>query len=86
MDRSKSMVAVGLEVGPGVLLQTWGVGHMYSGRFGTGIAIMFSYWVLQAINAALVSFFGLGIITGILTFLGFLVFCPTNVLSSRSPR
>jgi hypothetical protein len=85
MDRSKSMVAVGLEVGPGVLLQTWGVGHMYSGKFGTGLAIMFSYWVLQAINAMLVSFFGLGIITGFLTFLGYLVFCPTNVLSSRRP-
>ena len=86
MDRSKSMIAVGLEVGPGVLLQTWGVGHLYAGRTGTGLAIMFSYWVLQAINAALVSFFGLGLVTGFLTFLGFLVFCPTNVLSSSAPR
>jgi hypothetical protein len=85
MDRSKSMVAVGLEVGPGVFLQTWGVGHMYSGRFGTGLAIMFSYWVLQAINVMLMGFFGLGFITYALTFLGFLAFCPTNVLSSRSP-
>jgi hypothetical protein len=86
MDRSKSMVAVGLEVAPGVLFQTWGFGHLYAGRYGTGIALMVSYWVLQAINVALTGFFGLGFVTGALTFLGYLVFCPTNVLSSTSPR
>ena len=86
MTRNQSMVAVGLEVAPGILLQTWGVGHLYSGRWGTGIAIMFTYWVLQAINAMLTPFFGLGFVTGALTFLGFLVFCPTNVLDSRGNR
>ena len=85
MDRNKSMVAVGLEVGPGVFLQTFGVGHMYKGRFGTGLAIMFSYWVLQAINAMLIPFF-IGWITGPLTFLAYLIACPTNVLESRPSR
>jgi hypothetical protein len=85
LTRSQSMTAVGLEVVPG-LFGFWGIGHLYAGRVGTGLALMVSYWVLQAINAALVSFFGLGILTGGLTFLGYLVFCPTNVLSSRSSR
>ena len=82
MNRQQSMVAVGLEVGPGLLLQTFGVGHMYAGRFGTGIALMFTYWVLQAINTMLMPFF-IGLITFPLTLLGFLLFCPTNVLDSR---
>lgn len=82
MNRQQSMVAVGLEVGPGLFLQTFGVGHIYSGKFGTGVALMFTYWVLQAINAMLLPFL-IGWITMPLTFLGFMVFCPTNVLESK---
>lgn len=83
MTRNESMVAVGLEVGPGVFLQTFGIGHMYSGRVGAGVAIMFTYWVLQAINAMLMPFM-IGFVTAPLTFLAFLVACPTNVLESRA--
>ena len=86
LTRSQSMTAVGLELVPGVLFATWGLGHFYSGRWSTGLAVMVSYWVLQAINVALTGFFGLGFLTGALTFLGYLVFCPTNVLSSGSNR
>ncbi len=85
MTRNESMVAVGLEVGPGLLLQTFGVGHMYSGRMGLGLAIMFGYWVLQAINIALMSVM-IGFVTYPLTLLAFLVACPTNVLDSGSRR
>jgi hypothetical protein len=85
MTRNESMVAVGLEVGPGVLLQTFGIGHMYSGRTSTGLAIMFAYWVLQAINAMLMPFM-IGFVTAPLTFLAFLIACPTNVLESGSRR
>jgi TM2 domain-containing membrane protein YozV len=82
VDRQQSMVAVGLEVVPGAVFQTFGVGHLYAGRVSTGLAIMISYWILQAVNAALIPFF-IGWITAPLTFLAYLVFCPTNVLESR---
>jgi len=85
MTRNQSMLAVGLEVGPGVFLQTFGVGHLYAGRWGAGLAIMFSYWVLQAINTALLPFL-IGWITMPLTFLAYLVACPTNLLESRASR
>ena len=85
MTRNESMVAVGLEVGPGLLLQTFGVGHMYSGRMSLGLAIMFGYWVLQAINIALMPFM-IGFVTYPLTLIAFLVACPTNVLDSGSRR
>jgi hypothetical protein len=77
-----SMVAVGLEVGPGTLLQTFGVGHLYQGRVQAGIAIMFSYWVLQAINGYLIAFGGLGLVTGFLTWLAFTIGSSTDVLKS----
>jgi TM2 domain-containing membrane protein YozV len=85
VTRQESMVAVGLEVGPGTLLQTFGIGHLYAGKVGTGIAIMFAYWCLQAINAMLLPL-GIGWITGALTWLAFVVLSPTNVLSSAPRR
>lgn len=81
MNRQQSMVAVGLEVGPG-LFGAFGLGHMYSGKVGMGVALLLSYWVLQTINFMLMPFV-IGWITAPLTFLGFMVFCPTNVLESR---
>jgi len=84
MTPRQNAVAVGLEVGPGLLLQTFGIGHLYSGKIGTGLAIMLSYWLLQAINAALV-FVWIGLITAPLTWLAYMVLAPTNVLRT-SPR
>jgi TM2 domain-containing membrane protein YozV len=84
MDRQQSMVAVGLEAGPG-LLGFFGMGHMYSGRVGTGLMIMISYWVLQAINIFVLMPLLIGWITTPLTMLAYMVAAPTNVLSSR-PR
>jgi TM2 domain-containing membrane protein YozV len=82
MGRHNNALAIGLEVGPGFFFQTFGIGHIYAGRASTGIAIMFSYWVLQAINLLLASVW-IGLITGPLTWLAFMVFAPTNVLDSR---
>lgn len=79
MNRNQTMLAVGLEVGPGALLQTFGIGHLYAGRTGTGLAIMFGYWVLQAINALLVGVW-IGLVTMPLTWLAFMVLAPTNLL------
>jgi TM2 domain-containing membrane protein YozV len=85
MTRQESMVAVGLEVGPGLLLQTFGIGHLYAGKVGTGLAIMFAYWFLLAVNAFLTTFL-IGFVTGPLTWLAFMVLSPTNVLSSAPRR
>ena len=81
-DTQNSMVAVGLEVGPGAFLQTFGVGHLYQGRIKAGLGFMLSYWVLQAINAWLIGFWGLGLVTGFLTWLAYMVVAPTDVLKS----
>jgi hypothetical protein len=79
VNRNQTMLAVGLEVGPGTLLQTFGIGHMYAGRYSTGLAIMFSYWVLQAINTMLMSV-GIGFVTAPLTWLAYMIFAPTNLI------
>ncbi|MEZ4241485.1 MAG: hypothetical protein R3F59_36115 [Myxococcota bacterium] len=82
LDRQQSMVAVGLEAVPG-LFGFFGLGHMYSGKVGTGLLIMISYWVLQGINVALMPFL-IGWITAPLTFLAYMGGSTTNLLSSRS--
>ncbi len=81
-DRQNSMVAVGLEVGPGAIFQTFGIGHIYQGRLKAGLGFMFSYWGLQMVNAWLVSLWGIGLLTGFLTWLAFMVIAPTDVLKS----
>ena len=80
MNRNQTMFAVALEVAPGTVFQTFGIGHLYAGKTTTGVALMISYWILQAVNAALTPFFGIGFVTGFLTWLGFMVFAPTNLL------
>lgn len=82
MNRNQTMFAVALEVAPGTFFGTFGIGHLYAGKVSTGAALMISYWILQAVNFALTGFFGLGVLTGALTWLGFVVFAPTNLLGS----
>jgi len=58
--------------------------HVANGNPGFGYStIMLAYWVLQAVNIALMSVM-VGFVTYPLTLLAFLVACPTNVLESRS--
>jgi len=83
LARHSNAVAVGLEVVPGFLFQTFGIGHMYAGRFGAGLAIMITYWVLQAINVLLMGIW-VGFVTAPLTWLAFTIFAPTNVLDSSA--
>ena len=85
MTRQESMVAVGLEVGPGLLFQTFGIGHLYAGKVGTGLAIMVSYWCLQAVNVLLMALL-VGYVTAPLTWLAYMVLSPTNVISSTPRR
>lgn len=77
-----SMVAVGLEVGPGALFQVFGLGHLYQGRVAAGLAIMFGYWALLAVNLWLVGFWGLGLVTGFVTWIAFLFLSATDVIES----
>ena len=65
-------LAVALELLGGFFLQTFGVGHLYSGNIGLGLGLMFGYWVLTAINFAL-CFVLVGIITWPLTWLAFMI-------------
>jgi len=85
MAKHSNALAIGLEVGPGFLFQTFGIGHIYAGRAGTGVALMFGYWVLQAINTALMSVW-IGFITAPLTWLAFMILAPTNVLDESAGR
>ena len=85
MTRNQTMLAVGLELGPGTLLQTFGLGHLYAGKTGAGLGILISYWVLQAINTLLMSVW-IGFITAPLTWLAYAVMTPTNLLSESSSR
>jgi TM2 domain-containing membrane protein YozV len=79
VNKNQTMLAVGLEVGPGAVFQTFGIGHLYAGKVGMGLGLMIGYWVLQAINLALTPFL-IGYLTGPLTWLAFMVFAPTNLL------
>ncbi len=86
MTRNQQMLAVGLEVAPGTFFGTFGIGHLYSGRIGTGVVLMIAYWAALAINAMLIPFGGLGFVTGILTWLGFSVFASTNLIGDDLRR
>lgn len=46
-------VAVLLELLPGLLLQTFGIGHLYAGRTGLGLLFMFGYWAVTFVNVLL---------------------------------
>lgn len=81
MTRQQSMTAIGLEAAPGTFLMTFGVGHLYAGRFGTGLLLMVTYWVLQAVNLLLMPFV-IGWFTFSLTWLLYLVFSTTDLLDS----
>ncbi|MCB9675182.1 MAG: hypothetical protein H6737_08695 [Alphaproteobacteria bacterium] len=65
-----------LELLPG-WFQVFGLGHIYQGRIGMGLFIMFSYWGLQFVNA-LLSMVLIGFLTGPLTWLFYMVTAPMN--------
>ena len=81
MTKEQNAIAIGLELAPGAFFQTFGIGHMYSGRFMTGLAIMISYWALQSVNTLLMAVW-IGFITFPLTWLAYMFFCPTNVIDT----
>lgn len=74
--REVQWVPVLLELIPG-WFQVFGIGHIYQGRLGMGLFIMFSYWGLQFVNM-LLSFVLIGFVTGPLTWLFYMVTAPMN--------
>lgn len=77
--------AVLLEVLFGFVFQTFGIGHIYQGRVGMGLFIMFSYWALQALNVFLTLFL-IGLVTAPLTFLFYMVAAPMNAADHGRSR
>ena len=69
------VVAVLLEVLPGLFLQTFGIGHMYAGNIGVGLLFMFGYWFVQFINI-LLCFVLIGFITLPLCYILALIISP----------
>jgi hypothetical protein len=76
-----SGTAIVLELLPGFFLQWFGWGNIYAGDVGGGLALMFGYWVLAAINFAL-CFVLVGFFTWPLTWIAFAILSP--ILASKA--
>lgn len=68
-------IAVVLEVLPGIMLQTFGIGNIYAGNVGVGVLLMVGYWVLAVLNF-LLCFLFIGFITWPLTWVAFMILSP----------
>ncbi len=79
---SNTGLAIVAEAVPGFFLQTFGIGHMLSGEILKGLGVMFLYWILQSINAALCLVL-IGFITAPLTWLAFMVLSPANIAANE---
>jgi TM2 domain-containing membrane protein YozV len=80
--------AVLLEILPGFFFQTFGIGHIYAGRLGTGLLFMFGYWFVQFINLLLCLIL-VGFITLPLCFLLAIIISPilaSNAASRGAPQ
>lgn len=74
-EKKDSTTAVLLEVLPGFFLWTFGIGHIYAGNVGTGLAFMFGFWALSAVNVGL-AFCGIGFFTAPACWLLFMILSP----------
>lgn len=63
-------IALILELVPGMFLQTFGIGNLYAGNIGWGIALMFGYWIAATVNFLLL-FVLIGFVTWPLTWCAF---------------
>ncbi|MEM6822882.1 MAG: hypothetical protein AAF558_13195 [Verrucomicrobiota bacterium] len=74
-------IAMLLEVLPGIFFQTFGIGNIYAGNVGLGLILMFSYWVLAAVNFVLL-FVLIGFVSWPLTFVFYLIFSAISAQSA----
>lgn len=83
--RQDNTVPVMLELLPGLLIQTFGIGHIAQGRVGMGLFIMLSYWIVQGINLLLMGLL-IGFVTYPLTFLFYAIAAPLNAADWKGER
>ena len=76
-------LAVVLEMIPGLMAQTFGIGTIYAGRVATGLFMMFGYWFLQLVNL-LLCLVVVGFITLPLTWVAFMIVAP--IVANESAR
>jgi hypothetical protein len=76
-------LAVALELLGGTFLQTFGIGHLYTGRVGLGLGLMFGYWALTALNFFLCFVF-VGFITWPICWLAMMILSP--ILASSGAK
>ncbi len=81
MNSRQNAIAVGLELVPGGLFQVFGLGHIYAGRVGRGVASMVASWVREA-GSALLAAGWIGVIPAPVTWLAFSVFSATDVIDT----
>lgn len=74
-----------LEVLGGLLIQTFGIGHIYSGHVARGLFIMIGYWIVQGINVGLMLVL-IGWVTLPIVWLLTIVISPLWAASSCSSR
>lgn len=65
-------VAVLLELVFGLTFQTFGVGNLYAGNIGVGLALMFGYWFASVVNF-LLCFVLIGFVTWPLTWIAVVI-------------
>ena len=81
-------LAVALELVPGFLCQTFGIGNLYAGNVGVGLGLMFGYWALLLVNAVLAVFI-IGIFTGAACWIAAMILAPIlakNAAGQRTAR
>jgi hypothetical protein len=75
--------AVALELVPGFFFQTFGIGNIYAGNVGLGLAFLFGYWFVLFINI-LLCFILIGFITLPICWIAMMIIAPLSAASRAS--
>ena len=75
--------AVALELLPGFFFQTFGIGNIYAGNVGLGLAFMFGYWFLLFINILLCMVL-IGFLTLPLCWIAMMIIAPLSAANRAS--
>ena len=78
-------VAALLELLPGLIAYTFGIGHIYAGNVATGLIIMFSYWAVAFVNF-LLCFVFIGFITWPLCWVAALIISSLTAANACKSR
>lgn len=78
-------VAALLELLPGLIVYTFGIGHIYAGRLALGLTIMVGGWLILFVNFGLI-FLLVGFCTFPIAFILLAVFCTISAYRSAQGR